>query len=718
MGPAVDDTRSRSRDLASLPHKYPFRELLDVVTLGELLSQLYLAADVPSVVMDLEGKVIVGAGWRQVCFELEAKRSGMRPKCEERDAQVAAAIARGEPYAIYECSHGLIDSCCPVIIDGDHVANVLTGQLLHAPLTDDRIAELRERARRHGFDEDEFIAEVRQLPVFTPERHRAILGFLSQFAVHVAGMGLATRRVLEQAREAEEGEARFRLLMDSLDAIIYVADMETYEVLFINKYGRDLLGDITGKVCWESIQIGQTGPCDFCTNHLLAGPDGRSTGPYVWEFQNTLTKRWFHLVDRAIRWTNGRLVRIEIATDITQNKEAERKNRQLEAELRQAQKMSALGTMAGGIAHDFNNVLSIILGNAQLLAHGLDAADPDHESVTYILGACARAREVVQQILTFSRHNDGVKVASHLCEVVAEQLKAMRATIPSSVDIHFVMPTKYLTDRANCRQVLVERGKVQQILLNLCGNAVHAMQEKGRLQIEVQAVDTREAPHQHPADLRPGVYDCLVVTDDGPGIDRGIRDRIFDPFFTTKASGEGTGMGLAVVHGIVQSHGGAISVESTWGEGTSFRVYFPSVAPAREIEKPEESALPTGSEHVLVVDDEPAILLLMQRQLTALGYRVSIEESPVEALARFRADQAEFDAVISDQTMPTMTGAEMAAAMLELRSDLPILLATGYSNLVSAERAQALGIRELLLKPLSHRKLACSLRQALDNPSR
>ncbi|KPJ98567.1 MAG: hypothetical protein AMJ60_07815 [Desulfobacterales bacterium SG8_35] len=398
---------------------------------------------------------------------------------------------------------------------------------------------------------------------------------------------------------------------------------------------------------------------------------------------------------------------LSITRDITARKKAEEENAKLEAQLRQVYKMEAIGTMAGGIAHDFNNILTIILGNADLAKYVMKEEGPARQYVDKILEASGRAKEMVRQILAFSRQAklSFVPIKPHM--VFTETLKLLRSTIPSSIDIQQEINTL-------CRAINADPTQLNQVLMNLCANAVHAMDEKGTLTVALQEVQLGQKGTRHKANLQPGFYALLTVADTGKGISPEVKERIFDPFFTTKKVGEGTGMGLSVVHGIVENHGGKISVESTPGKGTTFSIYFPIVeeasAASKDIGKPQYK----GDEHILFVDDEEALVELAAEMLQLYGYKVTCKTSSTEALEAFRTAPANFDLVITDQTMPEMSGSELSKQLLNIRPDIPIILCTGYSAKISAEIAEKIGIADYFLKPFDTEKLLRSVRKVLD----
>jgi two-component system cell cycle sensor histidine kinase/response regulator CckA len=414
------------------------------------------------------------------------------------------------------------------------------------------------------------------------------------------------------------------------------------------------------------------------------------------------------LMSANIVLLNGEPHILSITRDITARKKAEEEKAKLESQLRQVYKMEAIGTMAGGIAHDFNNILTIILGNADLARYVLQDDAPARQYVNKILEASGRAKEMVRQILAFSRQakQDLIPVRPHM--IFSETLKLLRSTIPSSVDIQQDL-------NRQCRTIKADPTQLNQVLINLCANAVHAMDDKGTLRVSLQEVKLSSKDVKHKKNIEPGPYALLSVADTGKGISPEEKERIFDPFYTTKKVGEGTGMGLSVVHGIVQNHGGMISVKSSPGKGSTFNVYFPIIAEAavkiKEVSPPRHM----GNERLLFVDDEEKLVELATEMLQLHGYQVTSRTSSTEALETFKAAPDKFDLVITDQTMPDISGSELAVALLKIRPDLPIILCTGYSAKISPETAHELGITDYFLKPFDTEQLLRSVRKVLDS---
>jgi PAS domain S-box-containing protein len=405
---------------------------------------------------------------------------------------------------------------------------------------------------------------------------------------------------------------------------------------------------------------------------------------------------------------DGRL--LAMVRDITERRVAEEQRRKLEEELRQAQKLQAIGTLAGGIAHDFNNILAAILGNAQLLKLNLPATHDAQKGISQILVASHRAKDLVQQILMFSRQREQSQRSLQLASIVAEATRLVEITLPPSVRLELTAPR-------NLPPVLADPTQIHQVVVNLCTNAQHAMRERGgRLEVALTEVELPgdEAGLSKPT-LPAGRYVCLRVSDTGRGMDSATLQRIYEPFFTTKPVGEGTGLGLAVVHGIVENHRGAITVASRPGEGTTFRIFFP-VHHAAQPEPPRPAAALSrgGDQHILFVDDETPIIELAKAMLPRLGYRVTVFSHPRHALDRLRSGPGDFDLIITDFSMPEMNGIELLRAAAQLRSDLPALLITGYGRSIDSRASVGLNIRDIVHKPFTMEALAAAIDGALS----
>jgi len=397
----------------------------------------------------------------------------------------------------------------------------------------------------------------------------------------------------------------------------------------------------------------------------------------------------------------GENVRTVEFRDITEQKK-------MEEQIQQGQKMESIGTLAGGIAHDFNNILFPIVGNTEMLLEDIPEDSALRDNLNEVFSAAMRAKDLIKQILTFSRQDSGEVKLIKMQSVIKEALKLIRSTIPTSIEIK-----QYISN--DCGAIKADPTQIHQIVMNLATNAYHAMEDTGgKLKVSLKEIELGEQDLPSP-DMEPGSYACLTVADTGTGIDKDVRAKIFDPFFTTKELGKGTGMGLSVIHGIVQSAGGSILANSEPGKGAEFHVYIPVVKSSyKQQEIQTKELIQRGTERILLVDDEESIVFMEKQMLERLGYSVASRTSSIEALEAFRADPGKFDMVITDMAMPNMSGDQLASELNKIRSDIPVVICTGFSERMPEKRATTLGIKGFLMKPIVKKDLAKKIRDVLD----
>jgi signal transduction histidine kinase/ActR/RegA family two-component response regulator len=508
-----------------------------------------------------------------------------------------------------------------------------------------------------------------------------------------------------ERKQAEEAlrESRERLLtvLDSIDADIYAADMETYEILFMNSHMRDSFGDgLVGKICWKVFR-GESEPCAHCTNNKLVDVDGKPAGVVIWEGQNPITGKWYINYDRAIKWVDGHLVRLQVATDITERK-------QLEAQLLQAQKMESIGQLAAGIAHDFNNLLTPIGGFADLLLGKAPEGGKQQEYLRQIKMAAERAAALTSQLRLFARQAKGERRSLQFNSVVGETRDLLERSISKEIAIELRLEPELWMVEADPSQI-------GQVLMNLCLNACDAMPDGGTLTLETRNVTLDEEYARMVLEAQPGRYVRLSVSDTGCGMGPEVQARLFEPFFTTKEVGEGTGLGLAMVYGIVRGHDGFIQVYSQEGQGSTFYVYLPAVERVEEKrEKVEELELPTGTETILFVDDEEMVRALGQAVLGRCGYTVLMAEDGVQALEVYQAHQGEIALVVLDVVMPQMGGRECLQRLRELDPQVKVLISTGHTAKGLAKELMAEGALEVVEKPFQIQDFATAVRKTMD----
>ncbi|MBT7051794.1 MAG: response regulator [Desulfobacula sp.] len=389
-------------------------------------------------------------------------------------------------------------------------------------------------------------------------------------------------------------------------------------------------------------------------------------------------------------------------------KKEQAEKRDIEAQLQQAQKMESIGTLAGGIAHDFNNIMGIIIGNTELALDDVPKWNSAYSSLEDIRKASLRAKNIVKQLLNFSRKSDQKLQPIQIALVIKDALKFLRSTIPTTINIHQNIQTAEET-------ILADPTQINQIIMNLCINASQAMEQTGGdLSVIVKKVILDNNSAKNNSGLKSGAHVKIMISDTGPGIDPEIIDQIFDPYFTTKEVGKGSGMGLAVVHGIVKNHSGAIAVDSNLGKGTKFIIFFPLASKKAMVESNTSQDIPRGNETILFVDDEISIVKMVQRMFERLGYKVETATTPQDALERFSSNPDHFDLVITDMTMPQMTGVKLSEKLMAIREDIPIIICTGHSALVDEERAKDLGLAAYVMKPIDMLETAQTIRKVLE----
>jgi PAS domain S-box-containing protein len=508
-----------------------------------------------------------------------------------------------------------------------------------------------------------------------------------------------------------ESEAKYRQLLNHAPSGIYEIDLASGKFISVN----DVMSEYTGYTRQELMSMNALDILSEDSrkktmerfSRVLKGQDVPASVEYKIRTKNGY-EIWALLNTKIIHDSEGRSTGVlVVAHDISEQKKAEEEKKNLEYQLQQAQKMEAIGTLAGGIAHDFNNILSVIIGYTELILMNARVDSEVRQNLKEIFNASKHARDMVKQILAFSRQNKQERKPIQVAHIVKEALKMLKASLPATISIQQKI-------EKNTGIIEADPSQIHQVLMNLCTNAAHAIDEKdGVLEIGLANVELDQQGALKIQDLQPGSYLKLSVKDSGDGIAPEVLEQIFNPYFTTKEKGEGTGLGLAVVQGIVKSLNGSITVDSEVGKGSNFQVYLPTIK--RELTREEEipKPLPMGYERILLVDDEQPLVEIGKQMLERLGYKVDTRTSSIEALNLFTADPSRFDLVITDIVMPNMTGDKLADQIMGIRPDIPIVLCTGYSEKFTRSQAADMGIQSFLMKPLVMQDLASTVRQAL-----
>ncbi len=504
-------------------------------------------------------------------------------------------------------------------------------------------------------------------------------------------------------KELKLSQEKMLSVLDSIDSTVYVADMDTCEILFMNqKMITDFEGDKTGEICYRAFRKNQE-PCGCCTNDQLIDRHGNPAGVRIWHDRNPVTGKYYINHDRAIEWTDGRLVRMQIATDITDLKK-------MESQLFQAQKMESVGRLAGGVAHDFNNMLGVILGHTEMALQQTDENHDLYSDLKEIQSAATRSAEITKQLLAFARKQTISPRQLDLNDTVESMLNMLRRLIGENIDLVW-KPAAHLWP------VKMDPSQIDQILANLCINARDAISGVGMLTIETgKKTFDEQSCIEHP-DLIPGDFVLLAVSDNGCGMEKDTLDNLFEPFFTTKEVGKGTGLGLATVYGIVKQNNGFINVYSEPGQGSTLKIYLPRLAasegPDRHV--PEKKPVVGGTETILLVEDEPSILRMARMMLERNGYSVLPAVTPTEAVEKAKNHSGSIELLMSDVVMPEMNGRDLAVKITALFPDIRLLFMSGYSMDVIAHQDVLDDGVAFLQKPFSMEDLMKKVRNVLDN---
>jgi len=800
--------------------KHQLADLLDIPRLQFVLDTHYQSSKIPSAIIDNHGKIHTGSGWQDVCTMFHRVHPEAEKRCIESDLRITRRIHEANPSIAYKCPHGLVDAATPIVIEGEHQGNVFTGQVF---LEEPDLDFFRSQAKRYGFDEEEYLAAVKRVPIISERAMRENLAFLAQFTEMLAEMGLKHKRELEAERQIRESEQRYRglfehlqegfayckmifengypidfmylsvnhafhtltglksvegkrvsevipgirtsdpalfeiygrvsttgdpekfemfvkalqrwfsvsvycpepgyfvavfdditarkrseeivrreislrnVLLDNLPCIALILKKHTREIVACNEVARKY-GAVVGKTCHDALAVPGT-PCPFCR------------APEFWE-DNESRQIEVEYMDKFWQgiWVpfSGDLY-VHYIFEITDRKRSEAEKEKIQAQLRQAMKMEAVGRLAGGIAHDFNNLLTAIIGNVSMAQAKLSPSDPVAGRLSEANKAADRAASLIQQLLAFSRKQIIEPKVLNLNDLIADLHAILVRLIREDIQIQTI-PGKDLG------AVKIDAVQFQQVLVNLVANARDAMPDGGKIVIETSNVELDDdycACHPY---VKPGSFIMMAVSDTGHGMSKDVKAHIFDPFFTTKAKGSGTGLGLATTYGAVKQAEGSIEVYSEVGMGTTFRIYLPRVEgeALKLVRDDKREALLGGAETVLLVEDEGAVREMCAKLLGELGYRVLHASNGKEAIAVSRDHMGPIDLLLTDVVMPEMNGGELATQLILHHPEMRVLFTSGYTEDVIVHHGVLDDGVSFLGKPYTLPVLARKIREVLD----
>ena len=674
--------------------KYKLSDLIDIEKNQRLLDSFCDAVGIAAAIIDLEGEVLVGSRWQRICTDFHRVNKRTYEKCIESDTQLANELKQGKRFSIYQCRNGLTDAASPIIIEGEHIANVFVGQFLLK--TPDR-EFFRQQADTYGFEETVYLNALSEVPIVTEQNLPVILGFLTTFAEMAAQMGLEHLKQIESEEALRESEAEKKAILEGITTSMRFVN-ENLEILWTNKAAADSVNtspeEMIGHKCYKFWGDDSKNPCDGCP--VMKSLRTKKTEELV---RHTPDGTMLDLKAEPVFNEKGNVVGVvEIAHDITDKS-------RLEAQLQQAQRMEALGTLGGGVAHDFNNLLMGIQGRTSLMMMDKNFSHPDSEHLQGIEEYVKSAANLTKQLLGFARGGKYEVKPTDINELIKKSSKMFGRT-KKEIKIH----GKYQKD---VWAIEADQGQIEQVLMNLYVNAWQAMLGCGDLYVQTEN-DTLDEDYVKPFEIEPGRYVKISVTDTGVGMDEDTRQRIFDPFFTTKEKGRGTGLGLASAYGIIKNHGGFINVYSKKGEGTAFNIYLPTSEKEIIKEKELHGEIQSGNETVLFVDDEDMIIEVGELLLENMGYTVLIARSGKEAIDIYEKDKDKIDLIVLDMIMPDMSGGDTFERLKEINPAIKVLLSSGYSINGQATEILERGCDSFIQKPFNIKDLSQKLRQVLD----
>ena len=696
--------------------------IINIEALQSIMDDFYQLTGMVTAILDMNGRVIEATGWQDICTKFHRIHPKTAQNCTESDLYLAKHIKPGE-YIDYQCKNGLWDVVTPLYIGKRHVGNIYTGQFFY---DDDVVDEKRfiQQAERYGFDKDAYMDAFHRIPRYSRDEIVHLMQFLVKFASYISAVSYAKKTLEQEIHDRKQAEAALEDQKRRLDYILQGTNVGTWEwnvqtgETIFNAHWAAIIGYSLEEISPTSIDTW----LQFChpddlteSTRLLQLCFDRASEYYHYECRmRHKDGSWIWVLDRGkvATWTKEGKPEWMFGThqDITKRKRAEEERENLQAQLTQAQKMESVGRLAGGVAHDFNNMLSVILGNTEMMLDDFDASNPVHKQFNEIHKAATRSADLTRQLLAFARKQTIAPKVIDLNETVEGMSKMIMRLIGENIHLSWV-------PGAGLWPVKVDPSQVDQVLANLCVNARDAINGTGKITIETNNVVFDEEYCRDHKGFMPGDFVMIAVSDNGIGIDKETLDNIFEPFFTTKDFGVGTGLGLSTVYGIVKQNNGFINVYSEVNQGTTFRIYLPRDVQnkVRAQRKEKNGATLTGSETILLVEDETAMLKMTTIMLERLGYTVLGASGPIEAFRISRSCSERIDMLLTDVVMPEMSGRELAETLLQTDPDIKCLYMSGYTaNVIASHGILDEGV-QFIHKPFTKQDLATKIREVLDH---
>ena len=683
--------------------KYKLQDIIDIEHFQNLQDRLNEIYSFPSAIIDNDGNILTATAWQRICTDFHRKNEETQKHCLKSDQYILSHLDDAKPAVSYRCPHGLVDNAAPIIIEGIHYGNFFTGQFF---LEEPDISFFRSQAGKFGFDEEEYIGAVREVPIWSQKQLDNYLYFIKGLIAVIAESGQKRLKQIESDRLVQESDERAKTILKTAMDGYWLVDVNG-RIIEVNETYCRMSGYSEDEILCMSIP------------DLEAAERADETQDHIQKIQHLGEDRF----ESVHRRKDGTTFDVEVSVqyrsveggqfvtflrDVTERKATESEREKLESGLAQSQRLESVGRLAGGVAHDFNNMLSIITGNAEIALLSVDSKNPLHAIIHEILQASERSADLTKQLLAFARKQTISPKVLDLNDTIDNMLTMLRRLIGENIDLHW-LPASGLG------MIRMDPSQIDQIFTNLIVNASDSIPNVGTISIETKNIEiTRDFCMGHPGYI-PGEYVQIAVRDNGTGMEAETLSSIFEPFFTTKEMGKGTGLGLALVHGIVTQNNGFIDVQSDPDKGTIFLIHLPrcdgdTIRAEPAVPTKHDSA---GSETILLVEDEPAILTMIGMMLENCGYTVISAASPGKALNIATEFTDAIHVLFTDVVMPEMNGRDLATRLKSIFPEIKCLFISGYTADVIARHGILERDIDFIQKPFSMHELSAKIGEIL-----